>query len=96
MHIIYDDVSVSKSGRPSVPFEEWDAVGAYLRHYDNYLYLDFIVHNTDDWREKRQALKEIGICERKLKYWERHPNYDLQKVLNGVAELKKKWRNKSE
>lgn len=65
-------------------------VTQYLKHYDNLLFLQFVLdHKGSDRVEKHQARKEVVICERKLKYWERQS--DQKAMLAGVSELKAKW-----
>jgi hypothetical protein len=93
MGICYDD------GRAEVPanlppYETWNAVKGYLNHYANYLYLDFLSKQSTDGRERAQARKELTICERKLKYWTTHPNWDKKAVLEGVEKLKRDWAAK--
>lgn len=66
---------------------------AYLRHYDNYLFLSFVISNPRSTRlEKAQATTEIGICERKLAFWRRHPKFDQDEATRRVGELKRNWR----
>jgi hypothetical protein len=75
----------------SVPYHKQNAVKSYLTHYASLLYLQFIVKNSDDWREREQAQREQDICQRKLKYWTHHANYDHTEVLRGIEKLKKEW-----
>jgi len=75
-----------------IPYHKQNAVASYLRHYDNYLYLQFILMQSDKMMEKVQASKELGICERKMKHWEHHANYDQAVALAGIEELKRKWK----
>jgi hypothetical protein len=66
---------------------------AYLRHYDNYLFLQFVTNNPRASQiEKRQARTEMTICEKKLAFWQRHPNYDHDEALKGVDLLNKQWQ----
>lgn len=51
-----------------------DAVKAYMKHYENFLFLDFMVQNGTI-AEKHQASKELEICKRKMKFWERQPHF---------------------
>lgn len=67
---------------------------AYLRHYENLLFLQFVSTNPRAGEvEKRQARKEIVLCEKKLAFWYRHPLYDHEEALRGIDQLKKNWRS---
>jgi hypothetical protein len=64
---------------------------AYLRHFDNFLFLDFVTKKGT--REERAAVeKEILICKKKLTFWERHPNFDPEFVQAEKARKIKEWR----
>lgn len=78
----------------SNPVDVWkmDAVKAYMRHFENYLFLDFILNNGTD-AEKRQSSVEMAICERKMKFWERHPNFIADAVKVKKEKLLKDWRS---
>jgi hypothetical protein len=91
MTIFYSEQRSEPVG-PLPPYETWDAVKGYLNHYSNYLVLDFMAKTSKDGREKAQARKELTICERKLAYWRRHPNFRLDEVTRGVEKLKAMWR----
>lgn len=68
-----------------------DPTAAYLRHYDNMLFLQFILNRSEDRTERHQANKEMTICQRKLDYWAR--SYDHSRALIGMDALKKRWRS---
>ena len=89
MALIYDD-SVRSGGNP-VDYYKLNAVNGYLRHYENKLYLAFMAKNGDR-NERWQAEKELLVCERKLKWWENHPNFVAAEVQRGVEKLNKGWR----
>ena len=74
-----------------VPYDKQNATKSYLRHYDNYLFLQFLLMRSDRMSEKVQASKELGICERKMKHWTHHPNYDHATVLAEVNKKKREW-----
>jgi len=78
--------------RSGSPVNVWDMNGtaAYLRHYGNLLFLDFMARNGTRV-EKHQAEKEMVICRRKLAFWEKHPKYDHAEALKGMQDLKRKW-----
>ncbi len=77
----------------SVDFHKLNAVKGYLGHYDNLLFLTFM-SNKGTFQEKAQARKELVICERKLKWWQNHPNYVQNEVLAGIDKLKAAWSAK--
>lgn len=92
MAIVYDDSVKSDHTGPMPPYETWKATEKYLGHYENYLYLDFIAKNSTDRKELHQARKELTICERKMEYWKRHPNWNKDKdVFAKIEKLKKQW-----
>lgn len=67
-----------------------NAVKCYMRHFNNSLYLTFMLANGTT-TEKHDASKELEICERKMKYWERQPHFDEHEAdLKRVA-AKKRW-----
>lgn len=89
----YSDSAPVQTGN-IVPYHRQNANAGYLRHYSNYLYLDFILKNSKDMGEKHQVAKELTICERKLKYWRQHANFVQAAVLPEVEKLKKQWTKK--
>lgn len=78
---------------PKINVWKMNGTKAYLRHYDQYLFLHFVAGNSRaSEAERRQARHELTICEKKLEFWKRHPNYDHDEALRGIANLKKNWR----
>lgn len=77
------------------PSSVWRMNGseAYLRHFDNFLFLDFIAKNGTR-AERAQVEKEIIICKRKLSFWEKHPNFDAELVAREKARKIKDWKSK--
>ncbi|WP_276122650.1 hypothetical protein [Pararhizobium qamdonense] len=90
MALIYDEsVRGNFSG---ISISRMDGTKAYLRHFENKLYLTFIAANgTRD--EKWQAEKELKICERSLTFWEKHPNYIGEEARKGMEKLNKDWKS---
>ena len=80
--------------RENVQIDVWkmDGTKAYLRHYANLLTLKFMAKTTPDRKERADLEKEIAICERKLKFWERHPNTFAEGVREGMELLNKQWQ----
>jgi hypothetical protein len=75
-----------------VPYHRMNATKGYLEHFNNYLYLTFILTNERSTpAEKRQANLEIIIANRKLEWWWRHPNLNKNAVNAGKRELRQKW-----
>jgi hypothetical protein len=72
-----------------------NATKIWASHYDNLLFLQFIVgHDKASFAEKHQANKEIPLCEKKLTFWARHPNFVKREADNLAIEAKKKWTPK--
>lgn len=87
----YSDTKEKFSGNPSRIWE-MDGTKVYLSHYSNLLYLKFVAgHSKTSFAEKRQAEKEIAICEKKLEWWRRHPNFNQEEASRGTIKLKKQW-----
>lgn len=68
-----------------------NATKAYLRHFENFLFLDFILNNGD-YNERQQARKELTICERKMRFWEKHPNFEALTVQREKEKLLVSWK----
>lgn len=89
MPYFYSDTAA----RGSSDINVWKMNGSarYLDHFSNYLFLMFVAKKGT--REERASVeKEILICERKLKFWERHPRYDAEFVQKEKEKLIKQWR----
>jgi hypothetical protein len=50
-------------------------------HTYNLCVLKHIESTTPDVREKIQATKEIVVCQKKIVWWERHPNFIEEEAL---------------
>ena len=59
---------------------------AWANHYYNRKVLEHIARATKDYAEKHQAEKEIAIADRKMTFWERLPDYDLNTARATVKE----------
>lgn len=64
-----------------VPFSKLNANKKWAEHSYNLYVLKHIVSSTNDIKEKIQANKEVLIAQKKLLWWERHPNFSLQSAL---------------
>ncbi|MCP1540127.1 hypothetical protein [Methylorubrum extorquens] len=94
MAIFYSDNAERSGGSISVPYSQWNANKGYLTHYENYLVLDFITRASKDRAEIAQARKELTICERKLEFWRKHPNFETAVVTRKVEEMKRQWEKR--
>lgn len=65
---------------------------AYLRHFDNFLFLDFVAKKGTR-AERADAEKEILICKKKLSFWERHPNFDADLVQREKERKIREWKS---
>lgn len=90
MGICYSD---QKDEPPkNVPYEKWNAVKGYLKHFENSLYLSFLLANSHNRAEKAQASKELTHAEKCMERWKSHPNYDQARVNEGCQKLKSDWK----
>ncbi|MGV1754902.1 hypothetical protein [Agrobacterium sp. CG674] len=67
-----------------------DGSKGYLRHFDNLLVLQFFAKNGSR-QERAEIEKEIIICNRKLSFWEKHPNYDAAIVQREKEKMIRQW-----
>jgi hypothetical protein len=86
--IVYSD---EPSSRSKVPYHLQKATRNYLTHFENYLLLDFMARQSDRKGERDQARKEMVICERKMRYWRSHPNFDQGEAASQSAKMKSMW-----
>lgn len=55
------------------------------KHLENYFFLKFILAKSDRPTEKAQASRELDICNRKIKFWQKQDSYSetlFQKSVN--------------
>ncbi len=78
--------------RMDKPFRYKDGYAnkAYRNHFDNSLTLLFFMKNGTAM-EKIQAGNEMKICERKMIYWARHPDFDDHMADLDRTAIKRKW-----
>lgn len=62
----------------------------YLKHAANWFFLR-LIYSNGSVLDKFQATKELAICDRKLEYWSRKPNFDPTAVEEELRKLKKEW-----
>lgn len=90
MHFIYEDNPIRKRSNKPFSIEDFDATEQYLKHFGNSLELAFFLANGNR-EEKQRASKELAICDRKMLFWKRAPNFDIKMAANGCDRLKRKW-----
>ena len=82
-------------GQFSKPISEWSpeaVLRAWKTHVENRKFL-FFMYTKGTVPERQQASRELDVCDRKIAFWERHPNFD--KVEAGVinSRLKREWQS---
>lgn len=88
MHFCYSDVSDGQRGKFDLSKVNPDK--AVAKHLENWYYLKFIyVSPGSNPIERMQASKELEICERKIKFWERRVDQDRFHAL--ITQEKVKW-----
>jgi hypothetical protein len=93
MYLIYsDDKNYSRTSGTN--FWEMDGVKHYITHYDNFLYLKFVMNNPAATRiEKIQAEKELTKASKKCDFWllvAKRQNR-ISELTKKEQELRKKW-----
>ena len=90
MVIIYGD-DRSFGSYPPRNMSRMDATKQWTIHFNNSLFLTAVQQSPKDFSERHQATKELAICERKMAFWRRHPNFEQQKAADEALKLKKMW-----
>lgn len=85
----YDD-SVRRPFNGKLDVWAMNPLKPYMKHYANYLLLQFMVKRGTR-QEQYQALKELKVCDRKLKFWSQHPKWDSTAAANEVLKMKAQW-----
>lgn len=73
-----------------IPYDEQDAGGIYIKHYRQYLILDYLSKKCETLQERAQARAEMTHCEEVLARWKLHPNWIEEAVLPIIEQMKKK------
>ena len=89
MFICYNEND--KYNGPPISYHRINANKSYLRHYENSLLLQFMINNGT-MAERRQASKELALCDAKMSRMEKHANFNFDEVLPEIEKLKKLWR----
>lgn len=93
-HICYSEDKEPFRGKP-VPYDQQNACSHWTRHYSNSKLLRFMLTSPDStFAEKRQAQKELEICDRKLLHWQKHPNFSPDLATQTRGTIDQQWRAK--
>lgn len=84
-HIIYEDKKYPWS------YVKLNPTNQFVKHLSNYYYLRWITEKSDNFIEKQQANKEMTIAEKKMKYWERSPEFNSNEAKRMHQKLKNEW-----
>ena len=76
-----------------INFETADAVKYYIRHYENWLFLREVFAGAVNKDQKRQANWEIRVADRKMEFWRRHRNFDVQEAGRQMSVIRIGRRN---
>jgi len=76
-----------------IDLDRIDATKVWLGHFANSLMLGFFIAKGTRI-EKQEASQELVICERKMKFWERQPNFELDRATAETSKLKTQWGNR--
>jgi len=87
--IIYSN---SKS-KAIIDFVTADAVKYYIRHYENWLFLCEVFAGAPDKEQRRQANYEIRIAQRKMDFWMRHRNMNVEEAARQMSAIRIGRRN---
>jgi hypothetical protein len=94
MGIIYNESPEPYTGKGGFKLENARATEKWLEHFSNSLILTAIMQSPKDRVEKQAASRELAICDRKMAFWKRHPNFNLHAATFEATELKKLWAKK--
>lgn len=83
MALVYDTEQIYTG--PPINIHNLDPVKQWRKHYENYRYLKFIFDNTKNFAERRDANKELSICQKKLDRW-----YNMSKTVLTDLEITKR------
>lgn len=89
MSLVYEENPVRTNSDISF-LSKLDPTKMALKHFDNSLYLTFMLQNGDRI-ERHQASKELVIAQKKIDYWKRNREFDNEMFTEKCRELSKKW-----
>jgi len=95
MSLVYgDEIPRGKfSGRPIGEWSTAAVLGAWKVHVENRCFLAFM-YSKGTIQEKMKAGQELSIADRKISFWERHPNFDAAAAGQLNAQIKRNWVNR--
>jgi hypothetical protein len=88
MHILYNE-NEPYTG-PHIRIDSMDPHKPWRTHCENWYHLKFIAERGT-FLEKRRAMVELSIAERKMKFWERHHAFRLEEQIRITDEIRRKW-----
>ena len=96
MYFVYDENEPKgrRGGGGVVRYYDLNANKHYLTHYSNAKYLTFLAQNETGFQERNQAQKELSTAERKMAFWRKHPNFNLQTLNAEIERIDKQWQAK--
>lgn len=80
-----------RSSRPFV-VDNFDATQMYATHFYNACVLKFLVQHETIHANKMQAIRELEIAERKMKFWRQQYNYNQDESIRLCDAIKKKMK----
>lgn len=92
MAIIYDTEQIYTG--PPINIHNLDPVKQWRKHYENYKYLKFLFDNTKDWKERRDADRELKIAQKKMDRWYNMSKTVLTELEIAKQEVDKIWNSK--
>lgn len=89
MSIIYETEQIYTG--PFIPPTKLDPVKQWSKHYENYKYLKFLFDNSKDWKERREANKELQIAQKKMSRWTNMSHTITADIEKAKKEIDSKW-----
>lgn len=93
-YFCYPDNEVRGVGGSRTPYHAQKATENWLRHFENSLYLTFLVKAETDFAARARAQKELGVAANKMEYWQKHPNFELARARLLSEPMKKMWERR--
>lgn len=93
MALIYDDEARGRGGWSGEPIHLWGTgrvMSAWRRHAENREQLELYAR-WGTWAEIARAERELKVCERKMRWWERHRAFDAERAREVLIELARLW-----
>lgn len=90
-YYIYNDTEGRSVLARGYGFKSGDPNPKYLWHYRNWLELSFIAKSVEAPIDRRQAEKELAICEEKLERCAKRPGFALSSILLEIQKAKRDW-----